>query len=224
MKDFIVIFLPTTIIFALLNIIVKDLHLILTFSSLMTYFSIGSMIAKFEKSELDIKDDWEGILPSIDSRLNHKNLKIRKYHREQHIMQDVEANICVLFLWEFYILFQLDFLKQNEFFDDFFDNCMDFMFFKYPITNFIYKKRIEIINIEKITENSKELTVSHFNNGIIEYRYKDQLHRENNKPAIELDSDCFVLSNRNEKYYLYDKEYSEYNIKEALKKIKIDKF
>jgi hypothetical protein len=216
MKDFIIIFLPTTIGVVLFNFFIENPNLLLIFLSLTMFFSFGSMvIQKFDDNfSKKIDEEWDGVDPIMNPILNHTNLIVRKHKRDYYYYKEIEHATYCYFGWCVFLL--LVAISPKSKILNLFNSTI--------ITDIIFRFKKNIVKEETIIQNSKELNVTYFNTGIIEYRYKGKLHRENNLPAIEVGEEYYLQQVKVEEYYIYGNKYTKENVKNASYKIAVGNF
>lgn len=193
------------------------------------YFSIGAFFVskKDEDYEADkikpTEEDWTSQFIIIDQDLNHKNLLIRKFKRNENKSELFEFEMYLSLFWIFYV-FTLMIKDFNLKDDNLIKKFANDLFHKTPITNYLYKNKNIIIDTKIITENKKNLDVTYFLNGTIEYRYKGQLHRENEYPAITCDSEDSIVEYQTNAYYLFGVKYEQHEMEKQISKLKIKNF
>lgn len=150
--------------------------------------------------------------------LNHPNIEIRKYYRNEKIYKYYFCLYLIIILFPIYLFFFI--LQKTDFGNlglTFFLDCF--------LVELIFKlKKNKILKTEIIIENNKKYNVTLFLDGRQEYRYNGKLHREVKEAVYYDDNFCLLKKIEQGQHYIHGKKVSSKDFKNELNKDKIKKF
>ena len=169
----------------------------------------------------DIKNKFldKNNLVNIRPELNHENIKVREYYLNEVYYKKVFSVFLMNLFFPFYVFSLLNLKRKiNKSIFKFFDN-------NFLINYYFNKKKSIIIEKRKVIENHKEYDVFLYLDGKEEYRYKNQIHRENGAAILYSESHFFLTDSINKsKFFIHGKKVNKAEMKKELKKYNINNF